>query len=218
MIFLKHFPFTLHWIVRKSIGSNIKTVLDLGCGDGDFTKDISDESWKITGVELYNDSINRAKKQGVYEEVIKGDITNLPDVISRKKFDAVISIQVLEHLKKEIGEITLNKWERLANKKIIVSTPVGFINYDRVEIAMKEENKLQKHLSGWQPEEFETRSYRVYGQGLRLIYGENGLVRKIHPFFWPLLILVGYFFAPLVFFFPSIGAYMVAVKDVRKNK
>jgi len=215
MILLKYIPFSLHWIVKNCIGDNIKTVLDLGCGDGTFTKDISfKENWQITGVELYSGAIDQARKSRVYKEVIKADVTKVSQSILNQKFDLVLSSQVIEHLNKEVGEECLKKWEKLTRKKIIITTPVGFIEFDRVEKRGKEKNKLQNHLSGWSPEEFENRGYRVYGQGAKLIYGENGLVRKVHPIFWPFLIIFSYLFAPLAFYYPSLGTYMIAVKDV----
>lgn len=216
MILLDRLPFTLHWIVKKNIGKNVKTIIDLGCGDGSFTKDISyGEKWKITGVELYDDSIKRAEGLKLYEQIVKSDVTAIPRGINKNKYDVVVSIQVIEHLSKKVGEAALQKWENLAKKKVIIATPVGFMKFDRVE-RKKDKNKLQKHLSGWDPEEFRERGYRVYGQGLKLVYGENGLVRKMHPIFWPFLIVLSYLIAPAVFLFPKLGTYMIAVKNIKK--
>lgn len=216
MIFLQYLPFSLHWIVKNNIGGGIKTLIDLGCGDGSFTKDISfGKGWKMTGVELYDDSIKRAQNLGIYDQIIKSDVTELPK-ISSKKYDVVMCIQVIEHLSKEAGERVLKEWEKLAKNKIIVATPVGFMKFDRVE-RKKDKNKLQKHLSGWKPEEFKERGYRVYGQGLKLVYGESGLVRKLPPVFWPFLILLSYLVSPVVYLFPKLGTYMIAVKDINKK-
>lgn len=213
MILLDRLPFTLHWLVKRYIGENVKTVIDLGCGDGSFTKDVSyGKNWKITGIELFDDSIKRAKGLRLYEQIIKSDVTAIPRSIKKNKYDVVLSIQVIEHLKKETGKAVLKEWEDLAKKRVIITTPVGFIKFDRVE-REKDKNKLQKHLSGWSPEEFRERGYKVYGQGLKLVYSENGLVRKLHPIFWPFLILLSYLAAPLVLLFPKMGTYMIAVKE-----
>lgn len=212
MFFLKYLPFSLHWIIKSNVDKKIKTIIDLGCGDGSFTKDISSgEDWVITGLELYDSSIRQAKKLGIYKHIIRGDITKIPEKIKHKKYDLTLAIQVIEHLNKQQGELALKKWESLARRKIIISTPVGYIKFDRVE-KEKDKNKLQKHLSGWSPEEFRQRGYKVYGQGLKIVYGENGLVRKLHPIFWPFLILFSYLLAPVVYQFPKMGAYMIAVK------
>lgn len=215
MIFLKYFPFSLHWIVRHCLDNHIKTILDLGCGDGSFTKDVSSgENWQITGVELYDDSIKKARRSEIYKRVVKASITKLPPSIINKKYDVVLLIHVIEHLDKKKVVRFLKEWEKLATKKVVVSTPVGFMEFDRVEMKYKEKNKLQKHLSGWHPREFRERGYKVYGQGVKLIYGQQGLIRKLHPVFWPLLIGFSYFLAPFVFFFPSMSSYMIAVKNM----
>jgi ribosomal protein L11 methylase PrmA len=44
-------PFTYHWIMKKAIGSP-KTLLDLGCGNGDFSYDLfKNDKFQITGVD-----------------------------------------------------------------------------------------------------------------------------------------------------------------------
>lgn len=218
MIFLKYFPFSLHWIVRRCIGRDMETILDLGCGNGDFMKDISyGEKWNIIGVELDKDSINRASQSYAYSKVTRGDITKLPNSIVKKKYDVVIATQVVEHLDKKNGLISLEKWEQLANKKVIISTSVGFIKFDRVEKNRPEINVLQKHLSGWNVQEFKLKGYQVYGQGIRFIYGENGLIRKLPAIFWPFLILLSYLLSPLAFINPNVSTYMIAIKKVRKT-
>ena len=217
MIFLKYLPFSLHWIIRRSIGNKNKTILDLGCGDGSFTRDISvGEDWQIIGLELYENSIRQAKELMIYNQVLKGDVTRIPRSITSKKYDVVFLSQVIEHLPKSVGELALKRWEKLAKKKMIVTTPVGFMEFDRVEKRGMEENKLQKHLSGWKPEEFSKRGYKVYGQGVNFIYGKDGLVRKTHPIFWLVLILISYLTSPIVYYFPKLGTYMVAVKPIKR--
>lgn len=205
-------PFSYMWLLRTSIGKP-KTILDLGCSDGRLMELLSrGRNWQITGVELYEDSIKEAKKRGVYQKVIKGDVTNLPTGVKSKKYDVVFCSQVLEHLTKAKGEKALNEWERLSKKRIIISTPVEFIPYDRIESSQEEKNPHQKHLSGWQIKEFASRGYQVRGQGVAFIYGKNGIARKL-PSLLFLFSIVSMIFAPLVYFFPHLATYMLTWKD-----
>jgi len=214
MISLKQIPFTYHWIIRNAMGGDVKTVLDLGCGEGNFMKDIArDENWRITGVELYTPSLEKAVKTGVYEKVIKGDVIKLPKTISQKKYDIVFVSQVVEHLKKSDGKKALELWQKLAVKKLIVSTPVGFIEFDPIEES-HEKNPLQKHQSGWQPEEFVKLGFEVCGQGARFVYGENGLARAL-PAILPFWSMVAFLFSPFVYLFPNTGLYMIALKRTK---
>lgn len=206
-------PFSYIWIMRNITNSKFKTVLDLGCDRGDFMEVISKgRRWKIIGIELYEDSIKWAKKRDIYEQVIKGDVTKLPRRVMKKKYDLVFCSQVLEHLPKNKGEQALKKWEKLAGKRIVVSTPRGFIPYERIEIQSEEKNPHQKHLSGWQIKEFTDRDYKVRGQGAAFIYGKNGIARSL-PSLLPFLSLVSIIFAPLVYFFPRLSTYMIAWKN-----
>ena len=211
MIPLKNIPFTYHWIVRRAIGKDIKTVLDLGCGEGTFMRDISKgENWEIVGVELFESSIKKANKSGVYKKVIKGDVVSLPRQVTQNKYDVVFASQVLEHLKKEDGQKALKTWQTLAKKRLVISTPVGFIEFEPIE-RKRENNPLQKHLSGWKPEELSKLGFEAKGQGATFIYGKQSLARKIPPLlsFWS---SIAFLFSPLVYLFPNKGLYMVAVK------
>ena len=213
MDLLSRIPFSYTWIVRSITKSKFKTVLDLGCDRGDFMKGISkDRRWEITGVELYEDSIKAAKDSGIYQKVIKGDITKLPKEVTGKKYDLVFCSQVLEHLAKNKGEKVLKQWEKLAGKKIMVSTPKGFLPYEKIEIHKDEENPHQQHLSGWQIREFSDRGYQVRGQGAVFIYGKNGIARRF-PKLLPFFSLASFIFAPLVYYFPQLATYLIAWKD-----
>lgn len=216
MASLKKIPFSYHWILRRAIGDDVSTVLDLGCGEGDLMDAISEgENWKIVGVELHKDAFIKAKKSGVYQEVIKASVAKLPKNILNKKYDVVFSSQVLEHLIKKQGLEALKQWERLAKKCIVISTPVGFIKYEPLE-KKNNNNPLQEHLSGWKPEEFEKKGYTVRGQGFKLVYGERGLARR-WPSLLPVLGIISYLLAPLVYFYPKIATYMVAWEDVNND-
>lgn len=209
----KNLPFSYHWLVRRAISEGIRTVLDLGCGGGDFMKNISrGEGWEITGVDLYQDAVERARRGGVYQRVVRADVRRLPRLIGGRKYDLVFSSQTLEHLEKDEGEKALKSWEKLARKRIVISTPVGFIKYEPIGFKGIEENPFQKHRSGWTPEELKKKGYQVRGQGLRFVYGEGGLAKKF-VFLLPVLSMISYLFSPLVYFLPKIGTCLIASKD-----
>ena len=102
MTILKYIPFSYHWIVLRVIGSDVHTILDLGCGDGTFMKDLcGGKNWEITGIELHYPSLVRAEETGVYEKLLKGDVTRLPKEILNKKYDVVFSSKRLSILIKK---------------------------------------------------------------------------------------------------------------------
>ena len=211
MTILKYIPFSYHWIVLRVIGSDVHTILDLGCGDGAFMMDLcGGKNWDITGIELHKPSLSKAKKFGIYNKLLSGDITNMPKDVISKKYDVVFSSQTLEHLNKLEGKKALKTWEKLARKKLVVTTPEGFIEYEPIE-AKQENNKLQKHLSGWNYDEMLNLGFSVRGQGAKFIYAKNGIAPK-----YPKLLFVwmafSFIVAPLIYFFPKLAIYMVACK------
>jgi 2-polyprenyl-3-methyl-5-hydroxy-6-metoxy-1,4-benzoquinol methylase len=213
---LKNIPFAYHWIVRRAIGNNVKTVLDLGCGDGEFMKGISEvEGWNITGVELFESSIKKAKKKSLYSEIIRGDVSKLPKNVVSKKYDVVFASQVLEHLKKSEGKKAIKIWQCLAKKRLVITTPVGFIEFSPIEDRAKMQsltNPLQKHLSGWTPKELESLGFVVRGQGLKLVYGPGGIARKF-PSLMNFFSILFFVFSPLAYFFPKQATYMISYRD-----
>lgn len=194
------------------MGDNSGRILDLGCGDGLFMKSLKgNENWNVTGIELDQSSLRKAKKSKVYKEVFKGNVAKIRK-LSKGKFDIIFSSQVLEHLKKDVAIRALDEWERLARKKIVVTTTTEFLEYDPIEKKQRDENPLQKHLSSFSPKELERKGYKVRGQGLRLIYGRGGIARTF-PQFFSFFSFIAFLFSPLVYFYPQFGTYMIAWKE-----
>jgi SAM-dependent methyltransferase len=209
---LKNIPFSYLWIFRRAMGDNFKSVLDLGCGGGEFMEKLKgSEKWSVTGVELFEESVKGAKEKEIYEKVVEGDVVELPRKKLEEGYDVVVSSQVIEHLRKKDGNKALRNWESLTRKRLVVSTPVGFIEYDPIE-DKEENNPLQKHLSGWTPQELKEKGFIVRGQGARLIYGETGIARKL-PKLFTFFSILGLVFAPFIYFLPNMATYMVAWKE-----
>jgi hypothetical protein len=83
--------------------------------------------------------------------------------------DAVVMLEVLEHLPKSGGLALLDRAESWARKRVILSTPNGFVPQ-----APLEGNPYQAHRSGWEVEELRHRGYRAYGlAGLKWLRQEN---------------------------------------------
>lgn len=205
-------PFTYPWIIRTHI-SSVNKILDIGSGDGSLMKSIYNQGMKVTGVELFDPYIVKSKKTGVYHKILKQDVRSL-NSIRDSSYDGILCSQIIEHLTKKEGKVLLNEMERIAKQIIVIGTPHG--HYHRAHAY--EGNELQKHHSGWLPNDFKSRGYRVYGQGLKVIYGEHGYIES--PFFQNtlargLLLGISYLVSPLVYYFPQFAAHLVAVKHIK---
>jgi len=70
-------------------------VLDVGCGDGIFAKEVFDQILDV-GIDMSAVEVKRAQKRGSYKEVVCANATKLP--FPEAMFNTVISNCVLEHI------------------------------------------------------------------------------------------------------------------------
>lgn len=205
-------PFAYSAIIRSNLRRS-KTVLDVGCGDGHFMSQInSDKKFEVLGVDFFDPYIEKAKKTGVYKKIIKMDIKKMQ--LRKQIFDSVLASQVVEHLTKKEALKIIKKMEKYTLSTIVIGTPNG-----RFDWGPRDGNKLQKHLSQWTADEFRKIGYTVYGQGLKLVYGQDGLLETNLGKFKILrlaLFLLSYFSSPFVYIFPQYATYLIAVKDRTK--
>lgn len=217
-LFLRNIPYSYLWIIHKAIGEDIKTMLDLGCGNGVWMEAVSkDKNWQMDAVEIYKPSVNAAKKRRIYKNVLQADLTKLPSSVTKKKFDVIFSSQVVEHLPKKKALELLKQMEKMAKKRVVVSTTVGFMNFCPLDHCHEDEhNPYQKHKSAWDPEEFRRLGYTTHGQGLYFVYREGNWGFKVPKFMLPFLYAFAFICSPIVYYFPQLGTYQVAYKNIKK--
>jgi len=157
---LYHHPFLaaiMHTLVHELQKElhDCKSVIDLGCGPNSplqYCPWIEDS----IGVEAFVPYLEQSRAKNIHTEYLNARLETLdfPD----KSVDAVILIDVLEHLPEELGYQILEKTERWARKKVIVSSPNGFIEQSALD-----DNELQKHLSGWDYARMKSLGFRCRG-------------------------------------------------------
>ncbi len=116
-------------------------ILDLGCGPSSPLQHCKNIKYSV-GVEAFPPYLDVTKAKEIHTEYLAKKIEEVD--FPEKSFDAVIMIKVLEHLPEKTGLEMLKKAEKWAKKKVIISSPNGFISQKEVD-----NNPLQKHLSGW---------------------------------------------------------------------
>lgn len=88
------------WSELKFLFDDVKEnekVLDVGCGNGRFSKYLKDANY--TGIDFSVNLISEAKKRFPDERFVIGDVLSLP--FKEKSFDKVYSIAVLHQVPKE---------------------------------------------------------------------------------------------------------------------
>jgi len=75
-----------------------KTVLDLGCGNGALTNELSRSGFSMTGMDASHTAIRIAQEQYPTIQFLKRDVNAALDTMLHGSFDAVIAVEVVEHL------------------------------------------------------------------------------------------------------------------------
>jgi len=142
-----------------------ESVLDLGCGPSSPLKYCKNVKQSV-GVEAFGAYLEESKKRGIHSKYIEKRIEQVD--FPENSFDAVILIEVLEHLPENIGYEILKKAKKWARKKVIVTTPNGFVVQKELD-----GNPMQKHLSGWDLKKMRSLGYQCRGlAGLKYLRRE----------------------------------------------
>jgi hypothetical protein len=165
-----------------------ESLLDVGCGPRSTLKLFGFQ--RLIGVEGYEPSVNEARANRTHDEIVQGDIRNLPEMFGRAAFDAAIAIDVIEHLPKDDGLKLMQSMEGVARKVVVFYTPSGFLQQRHAT-----NDDLQEHLSGWEPDEMRKHGYDVTGSlGPKILRGEYHVLKKRPHLFWGIVSMAGHLF------------------------
>lgn len=201
-------PFTVLNTVWRNLDKSAITIIDLGCGRGIPMRYINrNGQFRVTAVDVHEPWLDEAWATGAYSECILHDLRTLPT--NKMEYDVALCLDVLEHSAKEESVELLKKMEKMAQKQVIVSMPVGkYVQHPA------EGNPFQEHKCQWIPEEMRALGYRVRGVGMKGIGSDTGLSadapRSVMPFFYFLYVLAGLF----VYYFPKYAEEMVCIKNL----
>lgn len=186
-----------------------QTVLDVGCGYDSPIGKIK-KTFTATGIDAFKQCITESKKKKIHNAYVHGDIKDLLKYFSKKSFDAVIALDVVEHLEKKEAQKLIADMEKIAKKKVIIMTPNGFYHQDELF-----GNPHQVHKSEWKIKDFKNMRYIVRGlRGLKYIRGEHASIKYKPWFFWG---MVAFISEPLLYFFPPLAHHIFAVKRIQKT-
>ncbi|WP_028981512.1 class I SAM-dependent methyltransferase [Sporocytophaga myxococcoides] len=172
-----------------------KCILDLGCGNGQMTKAILEMGYDIYGIDASETGITIASKSHPNRFFLQ-DISdnNLPVEIQNKKFDTIISTEVIEHIYNPYQYISFCSkiFENNLNVgQLILSTPYhGYLKNLALAIAGKMDfhyNPLWVggHIKFWSKD---TVSKLLTDNGYEV---KNFKGAGRFPHFWKSMIVVG---------------------------
>jgi SAM-dependent methyltransferase len=187
--------------------SDCDTVLDLGCG-----YDSPIQHCKVTfsvGVELFEPYLQESKRKAIHNQYIKADIRKIE--FKPKSFDAAIAVELLEHLTKEEGYMLINKMEKWAKKKVVITTPNGYLWQDGYD-----NNPLQEHKSGWSVKELRKLGFKVSGiSGWKKLRRYKGDIKYAPHFLWDRLSDLS---QKITYYYPKLAFQLFAIKQIAGGK
>ena len=158
-------------------------------------------------MDAFPEAIEASRKRGSHDELIELNVRRLGERFSPRTFDAVVAVDLLEHLERSEGLELLTEMERIARQRTVVFTPNGY-----VEQGARGANPFQVHRSGWSASDLGSLGYRVTGvHGLRLLRGEEASIRFRPERAWS---LAADLTQPVVRRLPRLAFHLLAVKEV----
>jgi hypothetical protein len=194
----------LRWLRRDL--SDCHSILELGCGSSSPILKIGLGARTDT-VDIFQPYVDMHNKLNDYRGCRQADILSLK--LPEQAYDAVVMLDVLEHLPKNIVEEVklFEAMERCARKRVILFVPNGFVENDEVDM-----DPYQKHVSAWEPSLYKERGYTVHGAtSLRWIMGKAALPRHRPYSMWAIIAMLSMRF---VYNRPELAWHSYAVKEV----
>lgn len=193
-------------ILKKEL-SDCDTVLDLGCGNRSLlaSAGILPSTGLSVGVDLFEPYLLDSKRRGIHSQYVKADIRSIE--FTQKAFDAIVAIELLEHMTKEEGSELLNRMEKWARQKVLISTSNGYVQQDACD-----NNPLQEHKSGWTVRELRRFGFKVFGlHGWKILRDDRGSIKYRPTLLWR---IINALTQKITYYNPWLAFQLVAIKRI----
>jgi SAM-dependent methyltransferase len=143
----------------KDVLSDCKSVLDLGCGQSSLLQYVRHLDYSL-GVEYWQPYIDESRYRQIHTDYMQADINDV--FFDAGTFDAVMLVDVLEHIDVMDANRLFQKMALWAKKKVVIIVPNGAMPQ---EDPYGDGNVKQRHVSEWSPKDLRSRGYSVRGFG-----------------------------------------------------
>jgi len=203
VLYWKRLRLTWIQIVAKEL-SDCDSVLDLGCGPNSplqFCK----VPYSL-GVDIFDTYLEESWKKGLHSEYMTADLREVS--FKPRSFDAVLCSEVLEHMTKEDGYKLLDRMDSWARKKVIITTPNGYIYQEGYD-----DNPFQSHTSGWTVSDLRHAGFKTRGMNSwKFLRGPKGVMKLRPIFFWE---LISEMTGQVTNFLPWLAFQLLAIRRVK---
>lgn len=204
-LILKYRDIFYYLALAKSL-NGCTSVLDIGCGSHSPLASIP-KRYYSEGVDIFKPNILESAKHKIHNKYRHGDIKQINKYYKSKSFDAVIALDVIEHLPKVAALNLIHNMEKIAKSKVIILTPNGYYCQHPIE-----GNPYQEHRSGWTVSELHNLGYKIFGlRGLKYLRKEFTTLKYKPWLFWAIIAFIS---EPIFIFFPTLSYHIFAVKRI----
>lgn len=162
---------------------------------------------RVIGLDRYLPSLLENRRRTAYFAWVQGDLMALP--FGPGAVDAVVAMDVLDHLEKDEGIARLAEWESVARRRVVVMTPNGFVPQ------AADDNPWQEHKSGWTVDDLNRYGYAVTGvYGWKVLRGSYARLRFRPRLFWEGLSAFSHLYTARR---PRAAFHLLAVKTISKD-
>jgi hypothetical protein len=176
----RNIPFALRRLVSEletQLGP-CQRILEIGCGPDSALQYVTGER-EIEGLDVHEPWLLKAKERGILSNYHLANALEIDTLFQPGQFDAIVALDLIEHLEKPDGYELIKKMSTVASDRIIIFTPNGFLPQQ------DESNPWNNHLSGWSVNDFAEQGFSVVGvNGWKQLRGSWAKLRFRPRLFW----------------------------------
>jgi 2-polyprenyl-3-methyl-5-hydroxy-6-metoxy-1,4-benzoquinol methylase len=132
------------WIfsqVKPHLGND---VLEVGCGNGNFTVFLAQQSQKVTSLDLDESYIRMTKSRLAGQANVEVLLADATTIGLQRSFDTVIMLDVLEHIEDDIGMLKKLSGCLRTGGKLIIKVPALSCLYSPLDSAIGHYRRYHK--------------------------------------------------------------------------
>lgn len=202
-------------VMSKIFEDKFSSMVDCACGLGKWgyltrvrLGMVGNEAY-LVGCDLWLPAVKFCREHRVYDDQVRCDVRALP--FREHSFDIVVACEVLEHLSKAEGGRFIEQAERIASRRLAISTPNGEWHQDSTL-----SNDFQEHKSAWVSNELQKLGFDVTGVGGLSAKRRSTLLRflgrgKGLPALGSVILALAGILSPKM---PRLGTMLVASKTI----
>jgi len=197
---------------RRALAATLtdcRSVLDVGCGARSPLGAVGFSGFSV-GLDVSWPTLTAARAYGRHTALVRADAASVDRVFRPASVDAVVALDVIEHLERDRAVDLIGALERVARRRVVIFTPNGYVPQPPTP-----ENPHQEHRSGFGADDMRALGYRVRGiNGLGCLCGPFAESRWAPGALWR---RVSDLTAPLVYRVPRLAFALLCVKDMARR-